>query len=514
MCDDELGEDKVRDHERSTDTIAVIISINQNITGLAGKNDTYLTCSFTEYVNQNFVNIAIVSRNKQGIFPLDEPIVVFPPGKEAAVHPSAKYLLERVTLTNITHMSTHATIKFDNLKCEDEKDYICALTYINELSLSKTVSSDPTSISVKVSSSKPDNISSVIVWSAQSKKQEITSSTFLREGDTVTFTCTGNIGNPPGKFMWQMYSPQHEQLIVYSNATTEKEEMPENCTFRGTSNLTVHLTPDHFHAKYCCFEKSQKDVAGMYVETEPLNIHFQVNQVDITKHPNKKQYDQKTNNITLNCRGTGNPQPTYTWFKKGQNDSLLSNKSVYVITNVIRNRSGVYICEVYNSIDNINFRKAKSVEIHIVDDLQSSQESGWWKFVEEHTIPFICGVVGFIVFCAVIVFCICQKKKKNKSRCSQKTKSVGITMSTEYATVVRKNNTTSGETGDSMLVLNGMDRNKDTSRNKQEDPGKTWNATTSYQINEYAVPSDALQAGTITGKTGPGFTSFKDVKEI
>ncbi|VDI17949.1 Hypothetical predicted protein [Mytilus galloprovincialis] len=87
-------------------------------------------------------------------------------------------------------------------------------------------------------------------------------------------------------------------------------------------------------------------------------------------------------------------------------------------------------------------------------------------------------------------------------------------MNTEYATVVRQNNATSGETGDSMLVLNGMDRNKDTSRNKQEDPGKTWNATTSYQINEYAVPSDALQAGTITGKIGLGFTSFKDVKEI
>lgn len=127
--------------------------------------------------------------------------------------------------------------------------------------------------SISVSSSKPYNISSVIVWSAHSRKQEITSSTFLREGDTVTFTCTGNIGNPPGKFIWQMYSPQHNQLIVYTNATTEKEEKPENCTFRGTSNMTVHLTPDHFEAKYCCFEESQKDVAGMYVETEPLNIH-------------------------------------------------------------------------------------------------------------------------------------------------------------------------------------------------------------------------------------------------
>ncbi|VDI51998.1 Hypothetical predicted protein [Mytilus galloprovincialis] len=180
-------------------------------------------------------------------------------------------------------MSTHATIKFDNLKCEDEKDYICLLTFTNEFSLTQIVRSDPSSISVKVSPSKPDNISGVIVWSAHSKKQEITSSTFLREGDTVTLTCTGNIGNPPGKFIWQKYSPQHNQHILYTNATTEKEEKSENCTFRGTSNITVHLTPDHFEAKYCCFEESQKDVAGMYVETEPLNIHFNVDELPSSK---------------------------------------------------------------------------------------------------------------------------------------------------------------------------------------------------------------------------------------
>lgn len=38
--------------------------------------------------------------------------------------------------------------------------------------------------------------------------------------------------------------------------------------------------------------------------------------------------------------------------------------------------------------------------------------------------------------------------------------------------------------------------------------------TTSYQINEYAVPSDALHTGTINCQIGPGFTSFKDVKDI
>lgn len=64
----------------------------------------------------------------------------------------------------------------------------------------------------------------------------------------------------------------------------------------------------------------------------------------------------------------------------------------------------------------------------------------------------------------VFVFLIFRGKK---ARCSKTTKSVDITLSTEYATVIRKNNATLGETGDSMLVLSDMDINKeDKSSNK------------------------------------------------
>lgn len=49
---------------------------------------------------------------------------------------------------------------------------------------------------------------------------------------------------------------------------------------------------------------------------------------------------------------------------------------------------------------------------------------------------------------------------------------------------------------------------------RQEDLGKTVDVPTSYHISEYAVPSDALHTGTINCQIGPGFTSFKDVKDI
>lgn len=99
--------------------------------------------------------------------------------------------------------------------------------------------------------------------------------------------------------------------------------------------------------------------------THFINIEDQVNQLDINKQPNQNQYDQKTENITLTCIGNGNPKATYVWFKKGQHSNILSNKSFYVIENVIRNNSGVYICEGYNIIEDILYRKYNSVEIYI-----------------------------------------------------------------------------------------------------------------------------------------------------
>ncbi|CAC5385986.1 unnamed protein product [Mytilus coruscus] len=77
---------------------------------------------------------------------------------------------------------------------------------------------------------------------------------------------------------------------------------------------------------------------GIYSAFIFIKIAVQINHVEINQLPNQKQYDQKTDNITLTCKGNGNPQPTYVWFK---DNNLLSNKSFYVIENVIRNNSGV-----------------------------------------------------------------------------------------------------------------------------------------------------------------------------
>lgn len=158
-------------------------------------------------------------------------------------------------------------------------------------------------------SSKPDSISGIIVASpnAITRKQGLGTSTYnnslsvnkvdistiptssidtvttppstnihpfvFREGDRVMFTCTGNIGNPPGKLIWQKMFPQATLLITYSNETTYEEEIHGKCSFKGTSHLTVKIYAEDIHATIRCFEESQVNVQGMYLETDPFDVH-------------------------------------------------------------------------------------------------------------------------------------------------------------------------------------------------------------------------------------------------
>ncbi|CAC5425223.1 unnamed protein product [Mytilus coruscus] len=260
----------------------------------------------------------------------------------------------------------------------------------------------------------------------------------------VMFICTGNIGSSPEKLIWQKTFPREKKPVTYSNETTDIEKIPGKCSFKGSSHLTVKIYAEDIKAKIRCFEESQVNVPGMYLETEPFDVHFQVNHVDINKQPNQKQYDTKTDSITLTCKGIGNPQPTYVWFKEGKYNSILSNKSFYVIENIIRNNSGVYICEVNNIIDDINYRKSNSVEINIV-----------------YVIPVIC-VVLFIVICAAIIkLCyIRPKRKENEENYYQTLSHDVMTVNPEYASVIYTNNTSVGEAGDNVVCNNGKEGNK------------------------------------------------------
>ncbi|CAG2206803.1 unnamed protein product [Mytilus edulis] len=118
-----------------------------------------------------------------------------------------------------------------------------------------------------------------------------------------------------------------------------------------------------------------KDFKLRESEATRISVKVQVRDVHIKNEPNHKQYDQKTDNITLTCKANGNPEPSYKWFKENSNRIILSTNDLYIIEDVIRNNSGVYICQAYNTIDNIIYSHSTSVEIDIVDELLPQSES-------------------------------------------------------------------------------------------------------------------------------------------
>ncbi|CAG2206188.1 unnamed protein product [Mytilus edulis] len=240
-------------------SVNVKVSINQNITGLIGNNDTSLTCVFINEANKRLTGVEVIAKNKTEDFNDGKPIAIFVPSRPTILHFNGLYLTGRVTLTNITSTSTNATLSFKELKCDDERDYLCNCNYKDIYgSALPPEKSQPTRISVHVTNTQlPSNDNLPLVYN---------------EEDNVMFTCTGNIGNPPGKLIWQKTFPQGKTPITYTNETTNMEEIPGKCSFKGTSHLMVKIYAEDIKATIRCFEESQANETDMYLETEPFDV--------------------------------------------------------------------------------------------------------------------------------------------------------------------------------------------------------------------------------------------------
>ncbi|VDI84263.1 Hypothetical predicted protein [Mytilus galloprovincialis] len=409
----------------------VKVSISPNITGLLGNNDISLTCSFTNEAVGLIVRVQFFAKNKTDEFDFTKPIAKFEPDKPARLLLSGIYLNSRVTLTDLKSTSTNATLTFLELKCDDEKDYMCQCVYDNGAFFLE--SSPPTRISVEATSSKPNSISIIIVLSTKTEIQGysspiynnfistnhnaiLTSQTLpveritsihmqstdnfklsFREGDSVMFTCKGDIGNPPGKLVWQKTFPQGKKPITYSNETTYIEEIPDRCSFKGTSHLIVKVFAEDIKATIRCFEESQVNAAGMFLETVPFDIQY-------TLMPLFPKYNSTCSMFTVH-----------------------------------------------------------------VDELPSSKDSSLMKIFIVYVIPVVCAVL-FIVICVAVIkhWCIRSKKKENEENYYQTLSNDGITVNAEYTSVIHTNNTYVREAKNDLVCSNDKERNENNSRNRDE----------------------------------------------
>ncbi|CAC5417226.1 unnamed protein product [Mytilus coruscus] len=281
------------------DAYSITVRINQNISGLIDESGAQIKCSFTRHNVTKIFAIELKADN--------ETVVTFLPDDKPRFTTKGQYLEGRVTLMNISKVSTEAVLTFDNLTCIDQINYSCSIVYLDQNSKTERRNSGFTSLFVKVPPSKPNIVTMVYSFeddtttpittenttsphfTARQNRFKTTisqmisnrrttndehsnvTSTILKKGDNITFICTGNVGNPPGKFIWQKYK-HGENPTDYTDITTTIQEVSDMCSYNGSSTLTIQVTDEDNQAIIRCTVISPLAQPNMYIETIPMEV--------------------------------------------------------------------------------------------------------------------------------------------------------------------------------------------------------------------------------------------------
>ncbi|XP_076110619.1 uncharacterized protein LOC143079264 isoform X1 [Mytilus galloprovincialis] len=325
--------------------------------GIFGQNSLQLRCSYTTVTGEFVTGASIQAKiNEQfkNIATFYTPSVPL----NATLTTDGNYLTDRVTLTNPTSSSTDsAVIQFSQIACEDEKEYMCQVQYAGS-SGSTTSNSGVANLSVIGYPEQPD-----------SEPVHI-SSTGIEEGNNIVFTCTGNVGKPEGKFRWVRYIRNYNGTTIeetsYESQNTTAIEIPSNCTFHGTSQLTLKMEQLDDNAIVRCQVAYQDVLQELYQQTNPINVHYSVRNVEVTKSPNIPIFTEGAGPISLSCTSDGNPfviNTGYTWYKESNTNMPLGTGAIYVISNVVK--TDRYICVAQNSFNGQTFNMNNSIHIQI-----------------------------------------------------------------------------------------------------------------------------------------------------
>ncbi|XP_052060250.1 uncharacterized protein LOC127700692 [Mytilus californianus] len=283
--------------------------------------------------------------------------------KDGTLRYDGNYLNGRVTMNNPKQSSNVAVLIFNQTECIDETKYKCRVTYDSDMG-TQTKESAPTAIVVEGSPAEPDSVPSYIP-------------SVVEEGNTVVFTCTGNVGKPQGKFRWILYRRNANGMIIqeslYENKTSTGLQMPGTCTFNGTSQLTLQMESLDNNAVVRCQVVYQAVPQGhLYKQTTNINVYYSVRNVTAAKSKLNDTYDPGS--ITLTCTSDGNPavrNEDYRWYKMSQQYTVIGTGSQLTVTNATVGESDVYLCVAQNSFNGKTFSSNSSIEVKIGKILQS-----------------------------------------------------------------------------------------------------------------------------------------------
>ncbi|CAC5406276.1 ALCAM [Mytilus coruscus] len=248
-------------------------------------------------------------------------IAIYVPHSLSYLTDNGQYLKGRVTLMNITQSTKKAVITFKKLMCIDDTLYQCRVNYIASSGVKNAISNS-TTISFQVPPSKPDHLSmlhtpeTVTLSAVQIANQnatttfnystapntnlnttyftssnadfcsdssnksttyttEITTSTQgIAEGDNITIVCSGHVGNPPSKHVFQKYRGGRILSMNFTATETSISQISENCSYYRTSNFTFQVTAQDSNAVIrCAVDSPVSQFDNLYLETALIEVY-------------------------------------------------------------------------------------------------------------------------------------------------------------------------------------------------------------------------------------------------
>ncbi|XP_041439073.1 activated leukocyte cell adhesion molecule S homeolog isoform X1 [Xenopus laevis] len=241
-------------------------------------------------------------------------------------------------------LSENYTLSISNAVIDDEKRFVCMLVTADN------VFEEPTVVRVFKPPSKPEILE-------QPKIME--TGKINRVG-----VCVAKDSYPDGNITWyrngMILLPVDGAVIIEWN----REKNSSSGLYSMQSSLQYMATKEDIRAFFRCTVTYFMPNGQVSAEsdTASFDIYYPTEKVTIQIQPSKK-YIKEGDNITIQCKGNGNPPPQeFLYYLPGQEEGIVSS-SAYHITDIKRNATGDYKC----SLSDKNMMASATVTVHYLD---------------------------------------------------------------------------------------------------------------------------------------------------
>uniref|UniRef100_A0A2C9LAI7 Ig-like domain-containing protein n=1 Tax=Biomphalaria glabrata TaxID=6526 RepID=A0A2C9LAI7_BIOGL len=246
---------------------------------------------------------------------------------------------------------------------------------------------------------------------------------------------------------------------MFSTITTTNVSQPgdDKCTVRTQSSVTLKADRLYQNISLACFVINQGSEAlatcsnpatDLCAQTDTAVITYPVSSVSVTRYPGSTLYEGTT--VTLNCQAEGNPLPTYTWTKVGDENRTLSSVMdglVSTLTLTSLNKTldaGDYNCTASNVVKNKNYSAFGVISLVIYEattpapttttttttkktststgaTLSTGTDSPGASTAGDSDktniiVGVVVGVGGALIIALIIIIIVCYRRKKNKPK--------------------------------------------------------------------------------------------------